>query len=123
MLVTIYTAKSKLFDKVQSKSVYLPSTSGDMQILDNHIPVIVVLKAGEVILEKSDGDKIKIRIDAGYVQFSNNELIAVIEKMSLTESERNILEKQAEEMRYTEVKHEDSVSESEFEDRNKSERN
>src|SRR5688572_23332029 len=98
MLATVYTAKNKLFDKVQVKSVYVPSISGDMQILNNHIPVIVALRPGTIVLEKDAGGKIDIKVDAGYIQFADNELVAVIEKMTLTEAEIDVLERQAEEM-------------------------
>jgi F-type H+-transporting ATPase subunit epsilon len=121
MVVTVYTAKSKLFDKVQAKSVYVPSISGDMQILNNHIPVIVALRPGMIILEKESGDKIKIKADSGYIQFANNELVAVIEKLSLTETELEELERQAENMRGVEIKHEDDITEEEFAKRVESE--
>jgi F0F1-type ATP synthase epsilon subunit len=121
MLATVYTAKNKLFDKVQVKSVYVPSISGDMQILNNHIPVIVALRPGTIVLEKVSGDKINVKVDTGYIQFAENELVAVIEKMTLTQEEIDDLERQAEEMRGVEIRKEGNISEDEFEDRVESE--
>jgi F0F1-type ATP synthase epsilon subunit len=114
MVVTVYTAKSKLFDKVHAKSVYIPSVNGDMQVLDNHIPVIVALRPGNIVIEKQSGDKIKINVNNGYIQFSKNELVAVIEKMSLTPEELTELENQAEAMRDTTIRKEAPVTETEF---------
>lgn len=121
MKVTVYTAKNKLFDKIEAKSVYLPSISGDLQILNNHIPLIAALRSGTIIIEKNSGDKIKIKVDAGYIQFADNELIAVIQKLNLTEAELDQLEQQAERMRGVQIKQEEIISEDEFKRRVESE--
>jgi F-type H+-transporting ATPase subunit epsilon len=116
MYVTVHTAKNKTVDKLDAKSVYLPGANGDMQILENHIPVLAALKTGNIIIERKSGGKINIALDTGFVQFSDNNMVILIEKTSLSPEELKEIESKAKQMKDTEIGlDEEDITETEFE--------
>jgi F-type H+-transporting ATPase subunit epsilon len=121
MLVTVFTPKNKAFDNLKAKSVYLPSINGDMQILDNHIPVIASLRPGKVVIEKISNEKISVEVDYGYVQFDNNEMTLVIVDTKLSEEQLKELGQKAISQKDREIRKEQSITEEEFSEREKSE--
>jgi len=121
MKVTVYTAKSKLVDSNDMDSVYLPTLDGDLTILDNHNPIIGVLREGTAILRKSSKEEISISLDMGYFEFSDNELTVLIENTRLTEEELKVLQEKAVKAKKTNIGEEDKISEDDFEERKESE--
>lgn len=47
MRLSIHTIQKTLFEE-EIKSVTLPTTSGEITVLDNHLPLITVVKPGEI---------------------------------------------------------------------------
>lgn len=93
-----------------------------MQVLDNHIPVIVSFRPGKIILEKHDGEKEVIEVDEGYAQFADNKMTIVVVDTHLTEEQLKHIEARAAARRNKEIREEEEISEEEFLNMEKSER-
>lgn len=72
--VIITTAERKVFESDSIAQITLPTTSGEVTILPNHVPLMSVLSIGEVRLAQKDGTKTDIFVNGGIVQLSNNHL-------------------------------------------------
>lgn len=77
MRVEIITPDKELF-KGEAKSVTVPGVDGSMGFLNNHAPLITVLKAGEVKV-KTDGGVESFAVKGGVVEVSNNTVIVLAE--------------------------------------------
>ncbi len=51
----------------------LPTAEGEITVLPNHIPLISVLKSGELIVKKG-GEEIDIAVSGGIIEVQNNEI-------------------------------------------------
>lgn len=60
------------------KSVLVPGTLGQFEILDHHAPIISSLNAGVVTYETAD-EKKSINIQAGFVAVKKNEVSICVE--------------------------------------------
>ena len=69
--VTIANVSEQLFDG-DAKSVIVPSSQGQMQVLANHESFIGTLKTGTIILELENSDKQKFDIDGGVIEVSDS---------------------------------------------------
>ncbi len=96
MHLEIITPEAKLFSG-EANAVQLPGNDGIFQVLNNHAPIIAALKEGVVkidlnqpfdkenssnkLLEKDsiDGKIIRVRINGGVVELTNNKLIVLAE--------------------------------------------
>lgn len=75
MKVTILNPKHVIFDG-EAKSVFLPGDMAEFELLDHHVPIVSLLKPGNVIVDW----KTKVPIKQGMVKFSNNECMILIEE-------------------------------------------
>lgn len=62
------------------KSVLVPGTQGQFEILINHAPIISSLEKGTISYETASGDKKSIAIYAGVVSVMQNQINVCIEK-------------------------------------------
>ena len=63
----------KLVLQEEADQVSLPTPSGEITILQNHMPLVSMLSAGEIIL-KRDGLEIPLATSGGFLKVSNNEV-------------------------------------------------
>lgn len=77
MRVEIITPDKELF-KGEATSVVVPGVDGSMGFLDNHAPLITVLKAGEVKV-KQGGAEQRFPVNGGVVEVSNNTVLVLAE--------------------------------------------
>ncbi|MCP5061037.1 MAG: F0F1 ATP synthase subunit epsilon [Ignavibacteriae bacterium] len=61
------------------KSVTVPGTMGNFQILSNHAPIISSLEIGEVKVIEENGNVIDFSTSGGTVEVSNNKIIILAE--------------------------------------------
>ena len=73
--VTILNPKHVIFDG-EAKSVFLPGDMAEFELLDFHVPIVSLLKPGNVIVDW----KTKVPIKQGMVKFSNNECMVLVEE-------------------------------------------
>lgn len=66
---TVYTA--------DADSVVLPTTTGEIEVLPGHLPLITSLEAGKVIAKSKTQQPYTYEVKSGYVQVSRD-LVAVL---------------------------------------------
>jgi F-type H+-transporting ATPase subunit epsilon len=75
MNLEIVTPEAKVYEDTV-ESVVLPTTSGEINILPGHIPLVTEIQAGEIIVSKSGVDQ-SLAISKGFAQ-SVGEKISVL---------------------------------------------
>ena len=76
MLLDILTPE-KLLYKGEIKSLKLPGTNGEFEILNNHAPIISTLSKGEICVTNTNNDKEKFNINGGVIEMQNNKIIVL----------------------------------------------
>ncbi len=77
MRVEIITPDKELF-KGEASYVGVPGVDGSMGFLENHAPLITVLKAGEVRV-KTEGGERSFPVKGGVVEVMNNTVLVLAE--------------------------------------------
>lgn len=75
-LKIVVPEKVVLEDKVTS--VILPTSLGEIEILEGHLPIMGLLEAGTVFY-KNNGTTTPIAIDAGFYKLHGSELVLLVE--------------------------------------------
>jgi F-type H+-transporting ATPase subunit epsilon len=78
MQIDILTPEKKLFSG-EIKSVKLPGTDGEFEILNNHAPIISTLSSGKIHLIQNDQSKQSFEINGGVVEMQKNNIIVLAE--------------------------------------------
>ncbi|APD06389.1 ATP synthase epsilon chain [Flavobacteriaceae bacterium UJ101] len=88
MNVDIITPEKKLYSGTV-KSVYVPGVNGEFQMLDNHAPIVSILKAGKIKLEAPEaetsnleqGEKglYEITVEGGVIEMNHGKIIILAE--------------------------------------------
>lgn len=73
MFVEILTLEEVLFSK-EAKSVVVPGESGTFEMLDNHAPIISILKKGTIKITDTNNQKTSIELNGGSIEMSNNKV-------------------------------------------------
>ena len=76
MKLTIVSPERILFQGV-AKSVTVPGTKGEFEVLNQHAPIISSLKAGKLSYQSSE--KQTINILGGFIEVANNEVSVCVE--------------------------------------------
>jgi F-type H+-transporting ATPase subunit epsilon len=77
MKVEIITPDKTLF-KGEASSVTVPGVDGSMGFLDNHAPLITVLKPGKVEVQTASGEE-SFEVKGGVVEVMKNTVIVLAE--------------------------------------------
>ena len=78
--VDIVTPEKKIFSENNVLSVNVPGIEGDLEILNNHIPIITFLKPGRINIEV-EGSKKSFFISDGVLEFNSNVLIILVSEI------------------------------------------
>lgn len=74
MEIKILSADKKIYEG-HSNKITFPGIYGEFQILENHAPLISLLKRGKIIIGNKEKE---IKISAGIVEVKNKKVIALI---------------------------------------------
>lgn len=72
----LITPEKIVFDGRVS-AVSLPTTSGYIQVLQNHVPLVSVLQAGEVLLNGDNGERV-FAVSAGFIEVRPGNKVVVL---------------------------------------------
>ena len=83
MIFKIITPENIIFDNSKIKSITVTTLSGVITILDNHEPLISVLKNGEIIIRDENNKESIITVSSGFIEvrpkeFSDNKFEVII---------------------------------------------
>lgn len=59
------------------EQVSIPTTDGEITVLQNHVPLISVLKAGELRYKKS-GEEFSIAVSGGFLEVRENNSVVIL---------------------------------------------
>jgi len=77
MQLTILTPEKEVYSG-QIRSVKVPGTSGQFEILSGHAPIVSSLTEGEVRVLDDQGAKLLYTIDRGFVEVLNDEVSLLV---------------------------------------------
>ncbi len=80
MNLVALTPEKQLFSGTV-KSVKVPGTGGQFEILKDHAPIVAALSEGEVRIISDAGEKTTFNITKGFVEVLNNEISLLIQAM------------------------------------------
>ena len=78
MNLCVLTPEKEIFNG-SVKSVKVPGTSGQFEVLENHAPIVSALTFGKVRVITSDGSTRKFSIDKGFIEVLNNEVALLVQ--------------------------------------------
>lgn len=78
MNLQIITPDSRIFDG-EASLVKLPGIDGSFEVLENHAPLISVLKSGELKVIKADKTTAFFPIKGGVVEVLNNKVLILVQ--------------------------------------------
>ena len=64
------------------KSVKVPGTSGQFEVLEGHAPIVSSLSEGEIRIIEDSGSKLTYNIERGFVEVINNEVSLLVRGLS-----------------------------------------
>jgi len=77
MNLTVLSPKHVVFEG-EARSVFLPGDIAEFEILDYHVPIVSLLRPGDVVVDGTD----RIPIRRGMVKFDDNECMILVEEES-----------------------------------------
>jgi F-type H+-transporting ATPase subunit epsilon len=72
---------AKPFFKGVIKSVTVPGTAGNFQVLVNHAPILSTLEVGEIKVEFPDGNKKQYTTGGGTIEVDNNRVLILADSI------------------------------------------
>jgi F-type H+-transporting ATPase subunit epsilon len=82
MRLTIITPDKELFSG-KVKSVKVPGTGGQFEVLDGHAPIVSSLQKGEVRVITDKGEKQTFSIDQGFIEVLRNEVSVLVTQIAV----------------------------------------
>ena len=76
MLLDILTPEKLLFQG-EVKSIKLPGTNGEFEILNNHAPIISTLSKGYIYITDIENKKQNFSINGGVIEMQKNKIIVL----------------------------------------------
>ena len=80
MQTRVMTLKGILYDG-DVTACNVKTTSGEITVLDNHLPLVTVLDAGNLKLETSEGKKTSIPIKSGFLEVSAGNTLSILARV------------------------------------------
>lgn len=77
MRLTIITPEKELFNG-KIKSVKVPGTSGQFEILNGHAPIVSSLQKGQVRVITDKDEKLLFPVEQGFIEVSRNEVSVLV---------------------------------------------
>lgn len=77
MNLIILSPEQEIFSG-EVKSVKVPGALGAFEMLENHSPIVSSLGKGEVRVIKSNGEKMSLQVEGGFVEMLNNEVSLLV---------------------------------------------
>ena len=106
------TTPEKVVYEAEVDQVTLPTADGEITILPNHIPLISLLRPGELIA-KIGLDIIALAMSGGFLEFSNNNLIILADTAERVE-DIDLLRAEEARQRAESLRQEKQIDEAEF---------
>ena len=77
MQLTIYSLKGIQFDS-DILSLNIKTTSGEITVMDNHLPLVTVLKKGTAVIGDTLGRQTNLDINSGYLEVEKGNRASIL---------------------------------------------
>ncbi len=84
MNITVLTPDKAIFQG-EIKSVKVPGTLGQFQVLKDHAPIVSSLDSGDVTIRKANGGDMVFSIERGFIEVLKNEVSMLVQGVSTSE--------------------------------------
>lgn len=81
LIVEIVALDRKIWDGTATL-VRVRTTEGDIGILPGHESMAGLLRPGELVVDRVDGDRLRGHIDAGFISVDSNRVSVVADRVS-----------------------------------------
>ena len=78
MNIAVLTPDKEIFQGA-IKSVKVPGSGGQFQVLKNHAPIVSSLEKGAVTIKKENGEEMTFEIEKGFIEVLNNEISLLVQ--------------------------------------------
>lgn len=75
--VSIVTPEGVVYDDAVSQ-VSVPTETGEVTILANHVPMVSAMKAGELVFVKQDGSRVPLAVSRGVLEIRSGNKVVVL---------------------------------------------
>ena len=82
-LYVMINSARKSTEYTEVRSLFLPSITGEIEILPEHMPLITELDQGEIRLILDNGEKVDLLVSRGYARISNNKVNLLLDEVDL----------------------------------------
>ena len=77
MILEIISPDKTIFSG-EVTSVKLPGKDGYFEVLNNHAPMVAILKSGQIRIVKENGEKEHFDTEDGFIEVKNNKAIVLV---------------------------------------------
>jgi F-type H+-transporting ATPase subunit epsilon len=81
MNLVILSPEKEIFSG-EVKSVIVPGTDGQFEMLNNHAAIVSSLAKGEVKVTTTKGEKLNFGVTGGFVEMLNNEISVLVSSVT-----------------------------------------
>ncbi len=78
MNLTITTPQGTTYNGNNVKSITLPTTSGIITVMDDHIPLFSVVSTGEIIIKENDNTEIFLAVSKGIIEIARDSNVKIL---------------------------------------------
>ena len=78
MVISVLTPEKEIFTG-EIKSVKVPGTTGQFEVLQNHAPIVAALSEGAVRIKKANGEVLNFSIKKGFIEVLYNEISLLVQ--------------------------------------------
>lgn len=75
--VSIHSLKETIFEG-EAKAAIIPTSTGQITILENHIPLISSLNRGKIVIKNSIGKNAEFQIESGFLEVKPKSRIIIL---------------------------------------------
>jgi F-type H+-transporting ATPase subunit epsilon len=83
MKVRVYTLQEILFEG-DAKEVIAKTTTGEISVLENHIPLVTTLVAAPLKVVKENGERMEVEVKKGFLEVRpNNSVVILVDELQV----------------------------------------
>ncbi len=85
MKLRFVTPEKTIFSERDIKEIVLPTESGEITVLPNHVALVSLISAGIVQLIPTQGEKEYFSVAGGFIEIANNQVAILAENAETTD--------------------------------------
>ncbi|MDQ6985740.1 MAG: ATP synthase F1 subunit epsilon [Candidatus Dojkabacteria bacterium] len=78
MILKVVTPEGRTFEGEKIKSITLPTSSGVITVMDEHVPLLSIITPGGIEITTSDGEVHLLAVSRGVLEVRRNSIIDIL---------------------------------------------